>query len=115
MTGDENDVAGERDAPPAPPAPRKRETQFPKTWALTPELIAWATGRGWPETWVREITEEFVSYWQSRTTRRADWDAAWRTWLLKEARTRKPAAARPAAPVRVVDWTDEAAVFGTGD
>lgn len=104
-------VAGETPAPPA------RETQFQKGWQPDDALLAWAAGRGWPEPWVRDVTEEFTAYWLSRTTRRKDWGAAWRTWLLKESRTRPPrtTAASPAsAPGRAVDWTDEASVFGPG-
>lgn len=74
----------------------KRGTRIPADFAVTPEMVAWATERC-PQVDGRLETEKFVNHWRGKSGKDAtkvDWPATWRNWMLN-ARDRYGARASP--------------------
>ena len=55
---------------------------LPEGWSPSQELLAWAAQNHRGVDTARE-TEKFINHWRSTGTRRLDWDATWRNWILK--------------------------------
>lgn len=76
------------EAPAAQPKPRARDTRIPDDWTLTEPLRAFARERT-PWTSPEALAEAFTTYWQAaggKTALKRNWDAAFRTWVLNEAK-----------------------------
>lgn len=69
----------------SPSAPKaQRGTRLPDDFAVTPEMLAWASERV-PDVDERHETEKFVNYWQAipgAKGRKLNWAATWRNWML---------------------------------
>lgn len=76
------------------PEPRSpRGGRIPPGWHPDEKLTAWARDRR-PDLDLARTTEAFSSYWQAKAGRdalKADWDAAFRNWVLRESATPRPA------------------------
>jgi hypothetical protein len=91
------------DTPAEPAKPKKRAqpaTRIPDDFTVTKDMVAWA-GRETPLVNGKWETDQFIDYWKAadgRTSRKKDWNAAWRTWMRK---AQKDAEARqPCVPVQ---------------
>lgn len=62
---------------------KKRATPVPKDFEVTPEMFDWVIGKGMPETKVRPETEAFINNHKAKGNVFVDWNAAWRTWMIK--------------------------------
>lgn len=93
-----------RDAPPA------RGTRLPDDFAVTPDMVAWASDKT-PQVDGRHETEKFVNYWSAvpgAKGRKTDWAATWRNWMLSAAER------RPGNALRLADRS-RASPRGTND
>ncbi|MDE1828236.1 MAG: hypothetical protein KGH65_03700 [Candidatus Micrarchaeota archaeon] len=75
--------------PPAPaptPSPKKerRATALPTDFGLTPERVAYASQYNVQS--VQNVMEAFCNHHRAKGSTMKDWEAAWRTWVLREAR-----------------------------
>lgn len=64
-----------------------RGTRLPDSFAVTPEMVAWAQANT-PGVDGRRETERFRDHWAAATGRNAtkrDWIAAWRNWMRSAA------------------------------
>ena len=59
---------------------KEKKTTAPKDFTVSPEIIALAKNRGWPEP-TQELVEHFLDWHKSHGSLFADWDAALRNWL----------------------------------
>jgi hypothetical protein len=81
-----------------------RSTRIPAEFQPSEQLISWATTNHPTVDWKR-ATEAFRDHWQASTKNalKRDWEAAWRTWVRREAE-RSPVTVRSvnghAGPVR---------------
>lgn len=60
-----------------------RKERIPEAWLPSKELREWAESRR-PGIKVDEVAEAFVNYHLSKGEVRANWDASFRTWVLRE-------------------------------
>jgi hypothetical protein len=63
------------------PEPRKVKRPWPAEFALTDQLIKFATDRGFNPIEITRMWERFRDRNMSRGEQYADWNAAWRTWV----------------------------------
>ena len=72
-------------APKNPPVDSTgRGTRIPKDWRPGDALLRWAANKGFD---ANPCVERFVNFWlasSGRTAAKRDWDAAFRTWVLKD-------------------------------
>lgn len=105
-----------------------RGTALPKDWRLPKPWGEWAL-QEFPhltQAAIREMANEFADHWHANSNRRegkkADWFAAWRNWVRRDAR--RPARNRPPVESRnegaASDWLrrhasgpEEGAIDGT--
>lgn len=83
-SGSMEPVAGDGGAPLVSAQTAKRGTRIPVDFAVTPEMVAWAT-KECPHVDGRLETEKFVNHWRAKTGKDAtklDWPATWRNWML---------------------------------
>jgi uncharacterized protein YdaU (DUF1376 family) len=74
-------------------------SRLPSDWTPTPDLTAYAKGRGWSDHDVSDIAEDFRAYYLSQSGARAirtDWALTFQTWVRKEDQGRRKK--RGAAP-----------------
>ena len=62
---------------------RQPATPAPSTFEVTEELAAWAVSHGLPEDRIDPETMAMLLHHRSKGTLFADWQAAWRNWMLK--------------------------------
>jgi hypothetical protein len=62
---------------------KKRATPVHTDFVVTEEMFDWAVGKGLPEVKVRPETEAFINNHKSKGNTFVDWNAAWRTWMIK--------------------------------
>lgn len=73
----------------------ERETTWPAGFLLTPELVRYATDRGFDLASVHRFWDSFRDHHQSIGSKFIKWDGAWRTWINKRVEWRaKDAGAR---------------------
>jgi len=87
----------------AAPTPTKRGTRLPEDWAVSESGRAFATSNGLDAD---KVAEAFCDYWRAATgatSRKLDWDAAFRTWCRRQAENRRPA---PAGSVPAESWNE---------
>ena len=69
-------------------APKRRVgTILPDGWRPSEPDIAYALKRGFDETHIRDIAEDFATYWtegKGRNGTHANWSRAWQTWIRRE-------------------------------
>lgn len=64
------------------PVPRP----IPDDFALTDRMREWAAKKGWPPDFIEAQTERFREYYCGHQDKKhTDWEAGWRTWMLKSA------------------------------
>lgn len=68
---------------------RKRATQLPDTFTVTPDMRAWATEKT-PSVDVDTETEQFKDHHQAKGSKFMDWRKAWQTWMRKSQQWAKP-------------------------
>jgi hypothetical protein len=66
-----------------PKAPAKRKTKIPDSFAVTPEMRAWAAAKT-PGVNIDFQTEQFIDHWRGKGELRLDWVATWRTWMRNQ-------------------------------
>lgn len=81
---------GARAKAPASEPGRKRAPKPPATtiapdWTPSPELLAYASDRGFDQRQIATMVEAFRNHHLSRRNR-YEWSAAWRTWVLNEVK-----------------------------
>lgn len=80
---------------PAKPQKVPKGSRLPSDWALSDDLRAWTQtellpfGAGIPAitAWIERAAKRFENHWRAasgKTSVKSDWDAAWRTWVLKD-------------------------------
>lgn len=61
---------------------------MPPDWVPSPQLIAWARGKGIPDDLARSETEQFCRYWWAKAgagaTKRS-WALTWQRWITTAA------------------------------
>lgn len=69
----------------APRAEKRRKPQrsLPEGWKPSEDLVGFGTSRGLSRADIELEAEKFVGHAQANDRRQADWDAAFRTWLIK--------------------------------
>jgi hypothetical protein len=84
------------------PEPRQVKRPFPPDFVLTPELVKFATDRGFALQEVHRQWERFRDRNVSRGEQYVNWPAAWRTWVNNaiEFKSRD----QRAQPGNTVDW-----------
>jgi len=60
----------------------KRQTALPEDFYLDEDLIAFTAKYGWDRAKCEIEVEKFKAYHQGNGTKKLDWRAAWRTWVL---------------------------------
>jgi hypothetical protein len=78
---------------------RERGTRLPDDFAVTAELVAWAS-ENTPGIDGRYETAKFVDYWRGKTGQAAtklDWPGTWRNWMRKAHERAGPAWRTPGA------------------
>src|ERR1700749_1237637 len=97
----EAEAEAEEEDPPArsaPPPKGPRATRLPEDFAITTDLVAWASENVPGFDYLTE-TMRFRGYWKSAArakARKADWKATWRNWMRRaydDAAARNPPAA----------------------
>ena len=71
------------------PTARARGTRLDRAWVPDP---AFHRKSGWTDAEAAEVLEEFRDYWCAKpgaVACKLDWQATWRNWLRKEARSRR--------------------------
>lgn len=63
---------------------KKRATALPPDFGLTPERVAYASQHDVQN--VQNVMDAFREYHTANGSTMRNWDAAWRTWILREAR-----------------------------
>lgn len=77
---------------PPPPRPAKKKTsrpamvqrRIPNDFALNDERAAYAKSRGFRDSQVVEMMEEFIGYYRKTGKPWADWDAVWQGWVRRQ-------------------------------
>lgn len=82
--------------------------ELPAEWAISPELLTWAAGER-PDINAVQCEKEFRSYYLSTADTRADWDEAFKGWVLRQ-RQPQPAPQAATIPVPVPTARDPALV-----
>lgn len=91
------------EAPVAPTKPAKRaskatrNTAIPEDWRPSDKAVA-TTLEHYPAIPLESEIEAFVGYYTSKNIKRANWDAAWRTWCAKGNGFANDAWKRPPMP-----------------
>lgn len=62
----------------------RRASALPHDFGLTPERVAYASKQNVQN--VQNVMEAFVNHHKAKGSLMKDWDAAWRTWVLREAK-----------------------------
>jgi hypothetical protein len=68
---------------PAPTKTKSSASRIPEGWKPSEALIGYAT-KTLPNVNVFALAEGFIDHWKAKSgadARKADWDAAWRTWV----------------------------------
>ena len=76
-----------------PARPPPRGTRLPSDWPLTAALRDFAQKEGFDERSIEGMHDQFCDYWRAAAgpnARKCDWLAAWRNWVRREARARRP-------------------------
>ena len=74
------------------PRAKKLSHVLPKDFALTDDMINYAfaksdqEGLQWDIRYIQNKYEEFCNYYWAKGEERADWDASYRNWILKDVR-----------------------------
>lgn len=61
----------------------KRATQISKDFIISEDLKAWTLAKGLDEATMAREFEKFRAHHESKGTLAKNWDATWRTWVLK--------------------------------
>lgn len=68
---------------------RKPTTSCPESIEISDVMYDWANGKGLDDATVASETEEMMSYHAAKGNEWTDWQAAWRTWMLRAVKFRK--------------------------
>jgi hypothetical protein len=79
-----------------PKAAPKRKAEFPDGWTPDSKLSAWAKAKGFTDQQISHMAETCIYYHRSKGNEFLDFNAAFRTWVLKEAKSGGDRFARPA-------------------
>lgn len=78
-------------APSPSPSPPSNEgvrgSRVPDDFTPTPASHKWGKARGFSEAAIKDLTEEFITYWQAKPGKDAiklDWQGTWKNWLRRE-------------------------------
>ena len=74
-------------------SPKKRGSRLADDWFLPKTWGEWAVAEGWKIDAIRTEADNFKDYWCARagpTAVKLDWEATWRVWMRKTAKTSKP-------------------------
>lgn len=83
--------------------PKSQSEMFPRgsriapDWKPDAEDVQYAKGKGFSESQIARIAEDFHDYWLAKPGKDAiklDWRATWRTWVRRSADKMKPAQSR---------------------
>jgi hypothetical protein len=72
-----------------PKEPVKRKTRVPDPYPLTEYHYTFGADRGFTAEEVETETQLFVNHWQSKGELRENWDASFRTWIMKAMKYRE--------------------------
>ncbi|MDI3467930.1 MAG: hypothetical protein OJF50_006751 [Nitrospira sp.] len=98
--------SGESKTSPLPPSKRKAvKVPLPEAFAISDGLRDWATARGFPADLVEREFEKFCERNRAKGETYADWDAAFRSWLIRSSEFAPSSTSRPA---RLVNGTHRA-------
>jgi len=61
-----------------------RRRPLPVDWSPGPEGTKYAAAQGYDEARAVDMCSAFCDYYTGHGQRRADWDATWRSWVLRE-------------------------------
>ena len=81
---------GAREGDRAPEARHRRGTRLPDVWFPSEDDIQFAHQRGFDDSRIKEVADQFRDYWHSMPGQRgvkSRWDLTWRNWLRREAPT----------------------------
>lgn len=88
--GGEREWNGTHVADATAPTPKlvsaKRGTRMAPDWQPSPENRSFASSRGVPEAEIAKEAQKFRDHWLSKAGPggvKLDWDATWRTWIMK--------------------------------
>lgn len=62
---------------------KSTETPCPKDFSVSKEMLQWAIDKGVPESRIAMETEKFIHWHTSKGRTFANWNAAWRTWMIR--------------------------------
>lgn len=62
---------------------KKDRSPLPSEWTPTPELLAWAQSNR-PDLALEQVVQIFRNHYLAAGDAKADWDACFRTWILRE-------------------------------
>jgi uncharacterized protein YdaU (DUF1376 family) len=79
---DESPSEDPPDTPGKPVPKRKSKSRLPDPFNVTGDMRLWASDRA-PAVNLTLESEKFVNYWRGSGGTKADWEATWRTWMLK--------------------------------
>jgi hypothetical protein len=88
--------SGETETSPLPPSKRKAvKVPLPEAFAISDELRSWATARGFPADLVEREFEKFCERNKAKGETYADWNAAFRSWLIRSSEFAPSSTGRP--------------------
>jgi hypothetical protein len=61
---------------------RKAKQELPPDWQTSAADLAFAASKGLTEEETREEADRFANHHRAKGSLMADWDAAWRNWIL---------------------------------
>lgn len=67
----------------------ERATKIPDDFTLTPERLAYATGRGLSPTDAHTEFEKLRNWAEAKAERKVNWDATWKNWVIRALEDRK--------------------------
>ncbi len=94
-----------KETPLPPKGGRKRKTpktQIDPNWQLSEKGMDYAINHGWSTGFIAEQSETFRNHCLKKASTFADWEAAWRNWVLSpynDPAKRAPASSKPNEPM----------------
>lgn len=89
---------------------KRKGTHLPEDWQPSEADIAYARSRGLPDEQIRDVAEDFRTYWtagKGRNTTHLNWSLAWQSWVRKERPRTGPARRGMAEPSQSFALTPE--------
>jgi len=76
-------VNGHKHDEPPKPKPKTRRTVIDPDFDMSAELYGWGIERGYSADKIESEFEKFKTYWIGEGKPKADWDATFRTWMMR--------------------------------